>query len=183
MPEILTRMLKTAAAGRFVETNKELAALSQIHFALVLFRRNEMECAITLAAAAEGMVPPTGEPHLYTVLKTSPLSRKEFDYNNTINWLKHPIPPDDFDIWEFEAAIILVRAISKFFTVYKTGSPAMKSFVRWTFEQGHLPMPSLEGIRDRPGDWPAKQSFMKRILWRLGLRSDFWRDSSTHGMH
>jgi hypothetical protein len=60
-------------------------------------------------------------------------------------------PPGTRSIPEFEAAIIMVRAISKFFTVYKTESPAMKSFVRWTFEQGHLPMPSsLDDISDAP---------------------------------
>jgi hypothetical protein len=143
----------------------------------------KMECAITLAAAAEGVMPPTEEPHLFTVLKNSSLSRKEFDYNHTINWLKHPIPPDDLDIWEFEAAIIIVRAISKFFAVYRTGSPAMKSFVRWTFEQGHLPMPSLEGISDRVVNWLGRPTFIKRALARLGLRSDIWRASSTHRTH
>lgn len=181
MPQILKRILKTVAGGRFVETNKQLTALSQIHYALVLFRQNELECAITLAAAAEGTIPPTEEPHLFTVLKNSQLSRKEFDYNHTINWLKHPIAPDDFDIWEFEAAIIIVRAVSKFFTVYKTGSPTMKSFVRWTFEQGHLPIPAFEGVSDQPSDWPARRSLMKRILSVLGLGSDFWRAPPTRG--
>jgi hypothetical protein len=181
MPQILNRILKTAVGGRFVETNKQLTAISQIHYALLMFRQNELECAITLAAAAEGVIYPTEEPHLFTVLKNSPLSRKEFDYNRTINWLKHPMAPDDFDIWEFEAAIIIVRAISKFFTVYRTGSPAMKSFVRWTFEQGHLPIPSFEGVSDQAFGWPARRSLKKRILSVLGLSSDFWRGTSTRG--
>jgi len=139
----MQRITELENGVRVIETNKQLAALAQIHAAIWLFRRGQLECAVTLAGAAEGVIPPTAERHLFLALKNGPLAREEFDYNDAINWLKHPVPPDEFIIPEFEAAIILVRAISKFFTVYKTGSPAMKSFVRWTFEQGHLPMPSL----------------------------------------
>lgn len=75
------------------------------------------------------------------MLKNSPLARSDFDYNGMINWLKHPVDPDYNEIPEFEVAIIIVRAISKFVAIYHRGSPAMRSFVRWAFEQGHLPIP------------------------------------------
>ena len=134
-----------------VETNKQLAALSQIHAAIWLYNIREFECAVTLAGAAEGILPPTSDPHMFSVLKNGPLPRAKFDYNFLLNWLKHPTPPDDISIPLFEAAIIIVRATSKFFTVYRTGSPAMRSFVRWCFEQGHLPPPpELDAISDTP---------------------------------
>lgn len=45
--------------GRIVETVTQLAALNQIHAAIWLFRINEFECAITLAGAAECLIPST----------------------------------------------------------------------------------------------------------------------------
>jgi hypothetical protein len=127
--------------GKYVETSKQLAALQQIHAAILHCKNEAFECAITLAASAEGLLPSTTERHLFQLLKNSPVARSDFDYNSVINWLKHPVGPDDNAIPEFEVAIIIVRAISKFIATYRRGSPAMRSFVRWTFEQGHLPLP------------------------------------------
>jgi hypothetical protein len=178
MNRLVKRIVESVTGGRFIETNKQLAALCQIHYAMALFRQNELECAVTLAGAAEGVIPTTNDPHMFLLLKNSPLSRKEFDYNFTINWLKHSTEPDDFIISEFEAAMIIVRAINKFFTVYKAGSPAMRSFVRWTFEQGHLPTPSLDEIPDRPTDWSPTRSLRDRIRSVFKRRSDVWRPLS-----
>jgi hypothetical protein len=141
----MSRLLEAPdGLGKYVETSKQLAALEQIHAAIWHCRNERFECAITLAAAAEGLLPTTTEPHLFQLLINSPLARNDFDYNSIINWLKHPVPPDDHVIPEFEVAIIIVRAISKFNAIYQNGSPAMRDFVRWTFEQGHLPLPEGE---------------------------------------
>jgi hypothetical protein len=141
-PPVMSRLIEAPdGLGRYVETSKQLAALEQIHAAIWHCRNEGFECAITLAAAAEGLLPSTTERHLFQVLKNSPLARSDFDYNSVINWLKHPVDPNDNAIPEFEVAIIIVRAISKFIATYRNGSPAMRSFVRWTFEQGHLPLP------------------------------------------
>jgi hypothetical protein len=75
------------------------------------------------------------------VLTNNPVARNDFDYNSMINWLKHPTGPEDNAIPEFEVAIIIVRAISKFNAIYRAGSPAMRDFVRWAFEQRHIPLP------------------------------------------
>ncbi len=128
--------------GKSVESNKLLAALCQIQAAIVLFKKGEYECAVTLAAAAEGLLPPTNDPHLFQVLKDSPEAKK-IDFNRLINWLKHPTGPEIEIFAEFEVAIIIVRAISKFLVTYKTVSPAMKDFIKWTFEKGHLPDPRI----------------------------------------
>jgi hypothetical protein len=138
----MTRLLEAPdRLGKYIETSKQLVALEQIHAKIWHCRNEAFECAITLSAAAEGLLPPTIEPHLFQLLKNSPVARSTFDYNEMITWLKHPIGPDEHIIPEFEVAIIIVRAISKFNAIYHTGSPAMRDFVRWTFEQGHIPLP------------------------------------------
>jgi hypothetical protein len=135
---------QTNELGKIVKTTKRLAATRQIEAAIAHFRKDEYECAITLAAAAEGLLPPTDEPHIFSVLKASP-TFESADYNRTIVWLKHPTPPNDAHIAEFEAAMIIVRAISKFAVIYNDGTEGMRSFTRWCFEVGHLPLPK---------DWP-----------------------------
>jgi hypothetical protein len=143
----MTRLLEAPDGfGKYIETSKQLAALEQIHAAIWHCRNEAFECAITLSAAAEGLLPPTTEPHIFQLLKNSSVAKSDFDYNEIINWLKHHVGPDASIIPEFEVAIVIVRAISKFNAIYHAGSPAMRDFVRWTFEQGHIPMP--EGNED-----------------------------------
>lgn len=133
---------------RCIETTKHAASLKQIEMAIKLFWKREYECAIILAAAAEGILPPTEEPHMFTVLKTSP-KVKDLDHNLFINWLKHPDGPQEALLSEFEVVIVIMRAISKFIAVCKTGSEDMKKFVRYVFKQGHLQEP-LDLINDKP---------------------------------
>lgn len=143
----MTRLIEAPnGLGKYIETSKQLAALEQIHAAIWHCKNEAFECAITLAAAAEGLLPTTPERHLFQLLKNSPVARGVFDYNEMITWLKHPGGPDEHIIPEFEVAIVIVRAISKFNAIYRKGSPAMRDFVRWTFKQGHIPLP--EGNED-----------------------------------
>jgi hypothetical protein len=62
--------------GKLIRTTKQLAATRQIQAAIKHFRNDDYECAITLAAAAEGLLPPTGYPHMFSVLKDSPFFEK-----------------------------------------------------------------------------------------------------------
>jgi hypothetical protein len=132
--------------GKIVPTTKQLAATRQIQAAIAHFWKDEYECAITLAAAAEGLLPPANEPHIFSVLQASP-TFKGADYNRFIVWLKHPTEPNEAHIAEFEAAIIIMRAISKLIAVYHDGTEDMRAFGRWCFDVGHLPLPK---------DWPPK---------------------------
>jgi len=52
-----------------IETTKQLAAIRQITAAIEHLRKQEYECAITLAVAAEGLLPPTDEPHIFSAFK------------------------------------------------------------------------------------------------------------------
>jgi hypothetical protein len=128
--------------GKCIETTKELSAKRQIHSAILRFRIDEeFECAITLAAAAENILPETDAPHIFKVLKDSPVF-KDLDLNRFVNWLKHSGGPDAAKISEFEVTLVIVRAISKFAAVYNKQSGLMSDFVKWAFEKGHLPVPA-----------------------------------------
>ena len=104
-----------------VETTKRLAATQIIQDAIGYFRSDEYECATTLAIAAEELLPPPKDPHIFSLLRNSP-AFKEADYNLFINWLKHPLEPDKVLISEFEAVMTIVRAISKLVAIYGSGS-------------------------------------------------------------
>ncbi len=117
--------------GKIRWTNKMLAALSQIHASMVCFHRDEFECAVTLAGAAEGVIPNVTHPHMFALLRDSP--DFEGKINLYINWTKHPenYGHEEIAISEFEVEMTIFRAISKFIAAYDgSGSPAMRSFVK-----------------------------------------------------
>src|ERR1700730_2451159 len=112
-----------------IETTKQLAAIRQITAAIEHLRKQEYECAITLAAAAEGLLPPTDEPHIFSAFKKymSPEEFKELNLNLAVNWLKH-YNPEDLDpviIPEAVAVWVILRAITKFIAVYHLSTKLM----------------------------------------------------------
>lgn len=119
-----------------IETSKQLSALRQIEAAIVHFHNAEFECAMTLAAAAEGLLPTTDKPHIFAMLRKK---AADLDLNLFINWLKHPTGPDKGTISEFEVVITIFRAISKFIAVYGKTSRNMNDFLKWGVAAGHLP--------------------------------------------
>jgi hypothetical protein len=118
-----------------VQTTKQLASLRQIRAAIEHFHKQEFERVITLAAAAEGLLPPTNDPHLFRDFKRrlTPEEYKELNFNLVINWLKHynAEDPEPVRISEFEAVIMLVRAITKFIAVYHRSTKGMEDFLTW----------------------------------------------------
>jgi hypothetical protein len=52
-----------------VETNKKLALMRQIHAAIDHLHKAELESAITLPSAAEGVLPDKEKPHLFQKIK------------------------------------------------------------------------------------------------------------------
>jgi hypothetical protein len=58
-------------------------------------------------------------------------------FNGPRNWLKHHCPPEEFVFHKQDAVYALVRAVSKFHTVYEQSSPEMESFVEWVREAGY----------------------------------------------
>jgi hypothetical protein len=120
-----------------IETTTEQAARRQIHLAITLLHRSEFEGAITLAAAAEAMLPDPGRPYLFPKLKAwSETLPKEGSGAKGLNdfsvWLKHgEVQPNKYakaTISELEVATTITRAISKYLAVYDGISPQMAEF-------------------------------------------------------
>jgi hypothetical protein len=124
-----------------LKTTKQSAALRQIRAAIEHFYKGDLECVITLAAAAEGLLPPTDYPHVFRDLKRlmTPGELKEFDPNLVINWLKHYKldDPERVVISGFEAVIFLLRAITKFIAVYRQSTPRLEAFLTWAREHNY----------------------------------------------
>jgi hypothetical protein len=120
--------------------------MRQIHCAIEHLHRGDYECAITLAGAAEGMLPDTDEPHFrqrVLGLSKSPEIKAAggaTGANDYINWLKHGSIQrggsriETATIPATESVAVVWRAITKYHAVYKDPSPQMLSFHRWAKE-------------------------------------------------
>ena len=127
-----------------VDTSKQLASLRQIIAAIDHLHKKELECAITLAGAAEGQLPEKRTDYLFRLLK------KVFshdDLNLVRDWLKHQSGPENAIISEFEAALMISRAIHKFVGVYQASHPKFEEFSKWAVDAGHLPRPLTTDAR------------------------------------
>jgi hypothetical protein len=110
-------------------STRKLSAQRQISAAIRHFINGDLECAITLAAAAEGQLPNTADPYLLKGLaRVVPFA--EFNHNMVINWLKHHIEPNEVNIPRYEAIMVISRSISKFVAVYWEISRLMDLFLK-----------------------------------------------------
>jgi hypothetical protein len=135
------------ALDRRMVTKKD-AARRQIDVAIRLFHEKEYESTMTLAGAAEGQIDGDGtaaaELSLFAVMKKKQPSdfKTESQWatslNETLYWLKHPTPQlGDLRVMaEFEAWVMLVRAISKYYSVFLEETEHMNAFVEWGRERG-----------------------------------------------
>jgi hypothetical protein len=124
-----------------IDTNIRLAAMRQIHCAIEHQYSGDFECAITLAAASEGMIRNPDEATFRHKLKA--LSQKPeiqaaggaTGQNDYGNWLKHGTmngrTVENATIPAEEAPAMVWRAITKYETAYKDVSPQMVSFANW----------------------------------------------------
>jgi len=127
-----------------IETTKRLAAQRQIDAAVSHLLKSELECAITLANGAEGLLPETESRQIFAYLREHPLS-KEVDFDKTIGWLKHRTQPNAATIFEFEAAVVVARVMSKFAAAYTEVPSEWYDFLSWGVVKGHWPtIPSMK---------------------------------------
>jgi hypothetical protein len=122
-----------------VETNKKLASLRQIHAAIDHLHKGEYESAITLASAAEGVLPDTDKPHLFQKIKkmaeSLPADPSGATKANALtNWAKHGTH-EAASISEQDVIEVITRATSKFIAVYGEQSNEMKTFSEWAIER------------------------------------------------
>jgi hypothetical protein len=119
-----------------IESTVRLASLRQIHAAIDHLHKSEFESAITLASAAEGVLPKTDKPHLFPKLQTLIASLPEeaegaTGINDFTNWTKHGGKYERATIPELEVIATIARAVSKFVAVYGEQSSQMKEFSEW----------------------------------------------------
>jgi len=83
--------LAAEAEIEWPEITRQMAALFQIHGAIKLFHKAEFESSITLAGAAEGILPDDLQNiSLYKILRERQTAKPEkLDLNFVQNWLKH----------------------------------------------------------------------------------------------
>ena len=67
------------ANPEFIETNIHSASMRQIHAAIAHLHSGDFECAITLAAAGEEMLPETDKPHFHQKIKELSASSPEIE--------------------------------------------------------------------------------------------------------
>jgi hypothetical protein len=128
-----------------VDVTRKAAAQRQIDAAIANLKNSELECAITLAAAAETMLPDTTTDYAFGYLRRHPaFTTNAIDFNETINWLKHNIAPDRKIIFAQEAAFIIFRAMSKFGAIYDEGPMEWSEFLHWGVERGFWPADFLQ---------------------------------------
>jgi hypothetical protein len=104
--------------------------MRQIHAAIEHWRRGDFECAITLAGAAERMLPEIDEPQYRELQDVARV-------NEISNWLIHGASrygakserTDGIVIEELDTVVAIHRAILKFEAVFWKGkTPQMTSF-------------------------------------------------------
>src|SRR5215471_18745408 len=106
-----------------IDTNIRFASMRQIHAAIAHLHRGDYECAITLAGAGEGMLPPTDKPHFRQKVKELETLLGE-GANDYINWLKHGTLKqngpriENAKITCLEVIVTIWRAITKFEATY-----------------------------------------------------------------
>lgn len=126
-----------------MRVTKQQASLNQVLAAISLYGHGRFDCAITLAAAAEGILPNVDDPHIFQQLQAKPNAR-DLELNLMVNWLKHGRGAegrevDAAELSDFEAAIIIARAITKYAAVYHQGHPGFVEFWNGAHAAGHLP--------------------------------------------
>src|SRR4051794_26886330 len=110
-----------------METNRQRASKQQIHSAIEHLNKGEFESAISLARAAEGVLPKTDKPHLFQKIKkmadSLPADASGAAHVNAMsNWTKHGTH-EGATISEQDVIEAVQRAVSKFVAVYGAQSP------------------------------------------------------------
>ncbi len=129
-----------------METDRQKASARQIHNAIDHLRNGEFKSAITLASAAEGVLPEPQKPYLFQKIKkfseSLPDSKKSEPnaVNAMNNWPKHGTHKTA-TVSEQDVIESITRAISKFIAVHDGRTEKMKEFSQWATQrlQGEAP--------------------------------------------
>jgi hypothetical protein len=130
-----------------LNTSISKSAMRQIHVAIELLHKSQFDSAVTLAAAADGMLPKTTKPTLFSKLKAladslptdEPGAKGANDFSV---WLKHGAAdkkgnetgPETAVISKLEAVVMITRAVSHYNAVYGGLTPQMGAFRDYAIE-------------------------------------------------
>lgn len=146
---------------------KQEAAAEMIDQAIECWRSEKHACAITLAGAAEGAMPPVRQGWQFELFQavnvemTSDRKAAIRSLNVERDWLKHDGPdhPPEMDI--SMSLIYLVRAISKFKAAFGADN-ATPNMVQFEKELRDLAAAIVQALRDL-GEW-LRTVFPARLL-------------------
>ena len=132
-----TAELTFAPEKAALKVSKVEAARRQAEAAIDAFEKGNFDIAITLAAAAEGMLPDDAAASLWPVMKNNQKAIDVFEnpkrwadiLNQDVHWLKHQTKdyPSALELTAEGASYVVARAISKF----DPWSERMKDFSVW----------------------------------------------------
>lgn len=123
------------------------AATRQVEAAIDAIERGDYDVAITLAGAAEGMLPELAHQPLFTMMRDNPkvppeLSKKVWisTLNAERDWLEHPtvVLGEEINLELGDGVFMLLRAFARL----PSWTPRMYEFKAWSSEQGYLSAPS-----------------------------------------
>jgi len=139
---------------KYRHITKREAALKQIRVAIKLLEEEEFEAAITLAGAAEGMMLKGAQPiAMFEQLKElRPADfRTEPEWVSFLNallyWLKHSGDQESNVIGEFDAWVMIVRALTKYHGTFDERPPEVDALMAW----GKARNEKLRLVRGQPG--------------------------------
>ncbi len=122
-----------------LQVTKLDAAMRQTAAAIDAFERGAFDIAITLAGAAEGMLPEIEAQPLWRTLRDHPglpeeIERKSWIWalNSERDWLKHSTTDlgEEIEITRYTASLMLLRALAKL----PRWTPRMIEFKDWAME-------------------------------------------------
>jgi hypothetical protein len=81
-------------------------------------------------------MPESWEPYVFGIVRERITKNQVEKFNFIRNWPKHYKEPDEVDIFEFEVAISLMRATTKFYAVHHETTALMETFKDWAVNKG-----------------------------------------------
>src|SRR6266480_7666772 len=130
-----------------IQTSVQIASMRQIHAAIDHLRRGDFECAVTLAAAGERMLPAIEEPRfreLKSVARVDVVASwlRSGEIRDEVNGTgQHR---DAIEIEELDVVIAICRAITRFEAIFRNDkTPQMLSFQNCSWRR-------LEGVMSGP---------------------------------
>lgn len=124
-----------------IKITKLQGAANQISAAIDALERGQFDVAITLAGAAEGMLPEIDTQPLFATLRDAPerpssISQKAWisALNAERDWLKHSTTEvgDEIDITIYDASIMVLRALARL----PEWNSRMDEFKAWAMQNG-----------------------------------------------